>query len=551
MSESTFRMRAEANVKPVLDYADAVARLRAEVQGYTGDLGAYAEAVRNASQTARSSPLRPSKRVATPDGGGGDGGDAGDSGGGGGGGGGGGRRGGGGGGRPNPSTGPTAWQRARVGGTSFLSNAASTAIGLGLGSSLTGFILGSGQTYMELSKVLTMVDRRFRDVEGSAIAAGQSMGFTIAQASQLTEAFGAGSNSVRNQSRIAEYLGFARYTGMDPGDAMHEFGELARMKAAPNLQQILGLAQRQGMDQGRLSELVRSVVQLTDHVLKTTGRADVGRALQMAQIPGLVFGRDDPRAQGMAGVDFQGRLNSGMAAGGPMRSFMLRAIGFGTDPNMSYSDAMVRMEEGATPENLGAFIRALDAHGIRGKEGRFQAIYSAFQGHLSAREALEMATSLGRPNGIRSAEGLDATVLGASFRSGLDQRDAATLAGGGFSDLGRQHISIGEGYEQQIESMRMGAGQYVARAMVDLGGSIQNLVEVFTALVGANPGKLLTDLTGAIERATQAAEAATDTAAEVSRIRQGARTGVELLLPGSPAYHKLGLVLAASLGSGP
>lgn len=421
-----------------------------------------------------------------------------------------------GGGRRGPGGGGGRWGGGSFAGTrSFVGSAAGMAIGLGLGSSLSGFFLQSGQKYMELSKVLTHVNRRFRETGESVGYMGARLGYTIGQTAQYVETLGSKTNAVSG-SQVRRYLGFAREMGLDPGTAMSELGSLQRNVGSElterQLMSLVGRARSMGMGQGRFGEFVQSTAQIAQMQLQAQGRASLTGAMTAQRLPGQVFGADDPRAQGSAGVDFMSRLNGVMTQGGPMQSYMMRVMGYGREDGPDYITMRKRLHEGVfNSANIIDLFGSFQEQGL-GKAAQFRALESVSNGKLSPHDLERLVGALGTQEGLEryrkaamSGEAEDALAYAAS----LTRDEQKTLmGGGGFEALARRggRISKGEWRAVGLESMQMEAGEVVADVMEDMRGTIKSIAGMFQNLIGADIGSVITGISGNIEKLANFAE---------------------------------------------
>lgn len=374
-------------------------------------------------------------------------------------------------------------QRARAG----IGTAISTGISMGLGNSLIGFLLSSGETFMELDRVLQQLDQRFGNAQGIR-SFGAALGFTIEQSAQLAQNLGAATNAV-DTSVAARYAGFARYRGMEAGQAMGQLGTIGRMQggALTNAQLggLLGGAGAVNMDRGRLPEYLQVVQQLMQMQQSTTGAAGVEQPQRLLQLAYRTAGGADWGA-GQNAADFIGRLQ-GVISGGPMSVFMMRAMGYGKDPAMSYVDMRKRLEAGVSvPQNLASMFETFQRQGL-GQGQMFRALESAAGGRLTAVEIDALVKELGTSAGLQR------------YR---EQPKGLSELVGDFAGLGASTVSRGEARAVQLEGMKMSVGDTVSQAMVDMTSSIQSLTSVITKIFGGGVGDLITGVSGGIKDLT-------------------------------------------------
>ena len=203
--------------------------------------------------------------------------------------------------KPKKPKGPSFSERALDFSKRTASTAIGTAIGMGLGQSITGFIMGSGEKYAELSKTMGQLEQRFRSADGAVAGWGASLGFTIAQVAELDKAIGAVEDKldVKNARR---YAGFSRATGMDAGTGSVLAAMIGRATGSPlgnaQLSSLTGLGAATGMGQGRFEEMLQSVQALTLAQQQATGRGNLGTAEGLLSMVSSVF-RGSSLGQGM------------------------------------------------------------------------------------------------------------------------------------------------------------------------------------------------------------------------------------------------------------
>jgi len=405
--------------------------------------------------------------------------------------------------------------RGAVAGYSYMRQAATTAAVMGLGQGITGFFLTSGQKYMELSRVITHLGRRFREAADDVHSFGGTMGFTIAQTSQFVETLGTQTNRV-TRPQVQRYLGFARDRGVDPGEAMSRLGTMERVMGGRQLSDVQlamlsGRATQMGMGQGRMEEFLGVTTQLAESMFQQTGTANFGQTLGLQTLPGQVFGMNDPRAQGQAGNQFLQGLHATMTGGGPMKSYMMRAMGYGKPGGPGYIEMKKRLEAGIyDSENITDLFSSFQERGM-GRGAQFRALESVAGGQLKAYQIEALVSTLGTEKGL---EQFKANMAGGGesamreFYAGLTFKDEATFKGGGFADLGRARgrIGLGESAGVQLEGMQMAVGAPVARGMLDMRESIANIGSMLQNIMGVDFAGLFTGLTGAVKSATELIE---------------------------------------------
>lgn len=394
----------------------------------------------------------------------------------------------------------------RAGG--YLTGLGSAAVAIGLGSSLFGFMMSSGQKFMELSKIMEVVSSRFRSAEGSVLGFGTAMGYTRGESAGLVEALGNVRNNV-DRSEFQRYTGFARTTGIDPNAALSSFGHMATMRGGGalsegNLRVIMGAARMSGMDEGRLPEFIKKVEGTMQQQFQQTGHAD-GSALLTSMLPGYFMGFRDPRSTEM-GEHFNQGVQQTLTGGTANRTFLMRAMGYGSKGGPSYIEMRRRMEAGIyDPRNLRDMFRAFQARGMS-RGAMFRVIEQQSGGALRVDEIEALINRMGDPEGLESYE---RNIPGGGLAERVQTVGRAASPAESWAGEGRKHVSIGEARALQMESMQMVVGAPVATAMFDLTETIKNLAKSLSNLTEADLGKLLTDLTGALKNLSAVVETGT------------------------------------------
>jgi hypothetical protein len=265
------------------------------------------------------------------------------------------------------------------------------------------------------------------------------------------------------------------------------------------------------MSQGRYGEQLRAQASLMNEQLMATGEADASTAMGLQGLVGRVF-KGGELGKGARGREFLGRLQGTMTQGGPMRSFMMRAIGYGSDPNMGYIDMRKRLEKGIhDPENLIDFFGALQNRGL-GKGGMFRALESVSGGKMKAHEISNLVDELGNEKGLAKFKEAHAQGNAETFLSGLSDPQRQAYEKGGMGALGKTKgmIAAGEYRGVQLEGMQMQVGRPIATVMADMTTTLQNVAGMFGDVLGGNPLELLTDLSGAIKELSKTGKNLTD-----------------------------------------
>jgi len=411
------------------------------------------------------------------------------------------------------------------------------AVGIGLGGSAVGFLLSSAQTYMQLSKVMTQLRMRFREIDADTTSWGRSLGFTRSQAAQLMTTLG-GQVNAPSEGMFQQLSGFAVERGIDPSLAMSTLGGLSRMGAnvTPGMMAMFaGRADRMGMGQGRMGEYMQTVGSYAQMSMQAGGR--IGPAFGgLTQTPEFLLG--DERGRGQAGVGFAQRLQGVMTQGGPMRSYMMRAMGYGSSGGPGYIEMRKRLERGITdPNNLSTLFRSFQQRGM-GRGAMFRALESVAGGSLKAHELESIVDSLGSEGGLAdfervTGEGSDAAAR-EEFLSGMTADQRKAFESTGFHGLARERggVSMGAWREVQMEDARMAVGRPMAEVMIDMTEAIKNTVGTMGNLFGAD-GEKITELTGAIVGLTETAERWSAYTGSIfdpaSRAGAGLRAGAKIL----------------------
>lgn len=396
------------------------------------------------------------------------------------------------------------------GGMSFLQHATSTAIGVGLGTSLSGFLLAAPQRYLALSESITTVGRKFREADENATRFGGSLGYTIARTAQLADALGRETNTV-NRGQFQKIAGFARYSGMDPGAAMRGFGSIERMTGSsmtdPQMVATLATAKSRGMDQGRLEEFMQDLQSSVQQQFHTTGRATMQQALATQGLQSIVYASDDPRRSG--DKNLLGGLHSTMTGSDSMKTYMLRAMGYGQKGGPGYIEAKIRGEAGLhDSRNVVDLFQSFQSRGM-GTGAQFRALESVSGGNLSAHQINALVTTLGTKEGLdkyREIAGKDGAGSMESFMAMLDPSGKEAFAKGGFGKLGEKFVSEGESIDVRIERMMMSVGKPIAEAIPPLQNAIESIAGTMQSLTGVDWATLIPDMARGIESMAKFAE---------------------------------------------
>lgn len=370
----------------------------------------------------------------------------------------------------------------RVGATTggFISSAASTAVGMGLGQSMLGFVLGSGAKYMELERILAHLEHRFGSTGRAAAQMGHSFGYTIGQTAGMVEAYGS-SRDTMNTGEFGRLLGFSKNLGLDPSHTASVGATLGHLTGRSisnaDLASIRGMATRAGMGRGRLGEYMGFTQQLAEESLTRSGEADLGAVLRLQNLPGLAFGAHSPLAQGSRGMQTVEGLNRAMTGSESMQIYMLRAMGFGKPGGPSYRKAITQAEAGVFGEgNVELLFKTMQEQGLS-KGAMFRVLQGA--GGLSALQAGGLTDALGDKEGLARFASLDQGAQDSFLKD-------YTAAGSG-------SVSQGEARAVQIEQMQQMVGAPVAATMAGMSDALLRLVHVLDKYSDV-------DITGTIDK---------------------------------------------------
>lgn len=328
--------------------------------------------------------------------------------------------------------------------------------GIALGGGLLSMLLGAGQRYAALSQMLQTLEQRFRSSGREAANWGVTLGMTSAKVGPLLEQLGAGTDVVNRRS-FRDLLGFARWRGIDPSAMMGAGASAGRRGESfdsRTMMALLGTANESNVNEGRLPEHFEAYSQLAESAFGVIGRADPGAAIGAQRIAGGVFGASDARAQGQRAADFASRMNSVLTGGGPgMRSYMMRAMGFGTAGGPSYIEMRKRMERGVfDSRNMTDLFGLMQAEGLT-KGQMFRGLEGVAGGQLKAHEIEALVNALGtqdkRDAFSQFVGGGDLDTFAA--KANLTAEERAMFASGGLAKLGRTGIAAGDRHELLME----------------------------------------------------------------------------------------------------
>lgn len=379
---------------------------------------------------------------------------------------------------PEPELTPA--QRFRAGAVnvargvpSFLGNVASTAIGVGLGQSLLGFITSSVQKFFEVDRIVTHLNRKFRETGDGAAYMGGQFGYVVGQTAGMLDALGATRDHL-DKREFTRLMGFSRDRGADPTQVMHTAGSLGlllrRSLSNADLAAIAGGATRSGMGEGRLGEFMATLASLAEQQLAATGSASMEGVLRTQGLASDVFGRGDPRGQGARGESFIQGLHSTLTGSQGVKTFLMRAMGYGKPGGPDYWAMRERLHSGVfDPRNVVDLFEGMAAQGA-GPGMMRVALEQASQGALSP-QAIRALVDRMDTSGERADFLRDRTRdnIGAFYAS-LEGGEGGTFKAGGFAALGKSGGRIGSGEFQAvtIENAQIEMGATIAPLVTDL-----------------------------------------------------------------------------------
>ena len=231
-------------------------------------------------------------------------------------------------------------------GSNYARDAGNRVTQMGLGDSLSGFLMGSGQTFMELNTIVGHLDQKFRNAAGGVASFGNALGWTRAQTAGIAESLGDKTDSF-SKVEFQRYGGFARVMGIDPSMAMSHLGSISQMRGGPlsdyHLAMMQGQATQQGMGMGRFGEYLGAFQGMAASAFEQTGEAGIGGTMTNMGLGAQVFGAGDARGQGQMGQSLVSGLNSTLTNKSAMQAYLMRSMGYGMPgSNMSYMDMKMR-----------------------------------------------------------------------------------------------------------------------------------------------------------------------------------------------------------------
>lgn len=433
------------------------------------------------------------------------------------------------------------WAGSKIGGMmgglgdtamGYAASAANQGATLALGSSPSGFFMASAQKYMELSKTISQMNARFRDVDGTVTRFGGALSYTIERTAAMAAALGEATDSFTTKT-AQSYAGYSRARGLDPSQAMGSFGAMQSIQGGIGLSEgqlaQMDMASRaMGMNQGQHGQALSLIAAMAQQQLEATGRPDIGTAAAVSTLPRDIFQPGwrtsnvvDPRARGSMGQRFIGQVDTLLTSKtGAGASTMMRAMGYGPG-DMTYREMRRRQEEGlANPENLtdladyighrsmglGGSKQQREDYTYRFLEAMGQETGANFKAHQL--DALtDMFTDRERMDEYKTRrKSMGADEATKWLKEGLSDEEKKAFGEQGWLGLGKGKAGTGEGIETRIEGMMMRAGKPIAEAIPKLQNAIESVVKALDNLSTVDWGALLTKLVTAIEGGAKRAE---------------------------------------------
>lgn len=358
-------------------------------------------------------------------------------------------------------------------------------VGMALGGSALGFLFSAGEQFMEVDRILGQLQQRFGKAGGDVRGFGADLGYTVEQAAELATVLGSVENSFSG-STARRYTGFARVRGLDPSQTVGQLATIGRVSGGvlgnAALSGILGGASAVGMGRGRLSEYLGVLSEMMQQQQAVMGEGDFRSQQRNLGMINSAFGGKDI-GTGRNAQDIAGRLQ-GVMTGGGLNTFLMRAMGYGSDPNLGYVEMRKRMEAGINdPRNLTSLFETFQKRGYS-TDQMFRVMESVSGGSMRAVEIDALVKQLG------TKEGLDAYNKGET---------AVAMPGTDFGKAGAGTVRRGEARAVQLEAMKLDIGDTVSEMMNDLTGAAMNLMDATKALTGTGLSDAITGLTGWIE----------------------------------------------------
>ena len=233
---------------------------------------------------------------------------------------------------------------------------------------------------------------------GSMVGAGLRYGMDPAQAQQLyastmqatgrTGTKGAISNlrmsrgfGVDTSNLLGMQKGFRQAGGDDPANVLND--ALLRALKKGNVPTVL---------MGEFADAASSVFgTMAGSREKITSSQTVGLLGALSRAMGPAYQKAPGRTAGLVSGLHQTISSQAMGGSDASRAFMLRSVGFGSDPKMSYFKAIERMEEGGTPRNIRAMLAQNRREtGGASKEMQMLRLYTLGKGSIKAHQARKL-----------------------------------------------------------------------------------------------------------------------------------------------------------------
>ena len=371
--------------------------------------------------------------------------------------------------------------------SAFLNNTASTAIGVGLGTSLFSIPMTAMHQYLEFSKLQAVVANRFREMGTAAETFATKMGYTPSKAAQIALSLG-GTQNTYTESGMNRMLGLARFAGLGQSpeqvfQSVGRFGELSgrRDVGEGTMARLLTLARSRGLGQGRFGEFLHEMTAAAESQFAATGTATDAGALGVVGLPSLIYGADDPRRANDRSV--AGGLNSALQST-PGRSLLMRAMGYGRG-DISMIEMKKRLDAGIyDPENVVDFFGYLNKIGLN-ENNRFLAVESLAGGSLKANQ-IEALVKRFDANGLadyRAMVDQSPDAARKELAATLGNDDAELYGSGGVTALGQSRVTKQEVRESQIESAMLSLGKEISAPAYELTDKLSKMVELTANLI--------------------------------------------------------------------
>lgn len=394
-------------------------------------------------------------------------------------------------------------QGSGIPGAGFISNTASTATGIALGSTILGFLTGSAERWQETDKALGALDRRFDALDRKAGNFAASMGVVRAEAAALLETLGAQTNTVDlGQARMG--VGFARTTGTDPAAAMRFLGTGSRMTGSAlgttDMLRILGQAKMTGQGDGRLPEFMDSVLSLMQSEFQATGQ--VGRqsntmltSQALMSVPSMIFGPNDPRGVGMGAVStlnsMQGMFSGSTSPG--MGVELLRAMRYGRPGGPGYLEAMERKDAGVyNTQNLLDLFSYWRGKGLSGETIARMGLGDARKSGMNVNTWRSIANYGASDEGFAALQealksGDITNFLEGAGTSSLSEKEQALFSTTGFAGTGSGATVLSQHRQRQMDDMTAATGPQMLQSVMDftaiagnLGTAVNEIIKAFS-----------------------------------------------------------------------